>query len=124
MVRHAILGYNTDYASNEMFVKVASPGSIVNECTPFFDVEILERVLQQTHVCSTTVFGPTDMGVPCNRVRRYTVLIRKDVSSNLGLFSQDTFRQLITAPIATDANVFLRASPRQIQAFMNDMAEQ
>ena len=53
MVRHAILGYNTDYASNEMFV--TKPKSQATT-----DSHSLVKSLQQTLILMTVVIACPD----------------------------------------------------------------
>ena len=110
-------------------LRVSSPGLIINECTPRFDVEIAERLLQDKYISSSVVFGPPDMGLPCNRGRRYTVFLRRDLCSRLVvprllLFDADKFQRLIAAKIIATAEMFLRASPEDVQQSLKDLAEQ
>ena len=103
---------------------IAEPCILVHECTRYFDVEVLERVFQHQYLFATNVFGPEDMGIPCSRERRYTVLIRKDLGGDLSLFAGRCFHQLISARVTANANIFLRASDSEVTAFLNTFAEQ
>ena len=104
------------------------PAIVVHECTPSFDVEIMLRFFQDGYVGSSLVFSPLDLGIPCNRPRRYTVLLRKDLSSSpsprVTLFSEETFLQLVGARVASCAAMFLRATAEEVRELLQHMADQ
>ena len=102
-------------------LRLSAPSIVVNECTPFFDVEVLERVFAKTHHFATIVFGPAAMGIPINRDRRYTVLVRKDRCQELKLLAETDFKQLVSAPLVAPASLFLRAPAGAIKQLLDQM---
>ena len=69
------------------------------------------------------------MGLPCNRGRRYTILLRRDLCSRLNvprvlLFDADKFQRLIAAKLVASADIFLRAPPEAVHACLKELAEQ
>ncbi|CAE7037690.1 unnamed protein product [Symbiodinium sp. CCMP2456] len=104
------------------------PAIVIHECTPTFDVEVMLRFFQDDYVGSSLVFGPLDLGIPCNRLRRYTVLLRKDLcaspSPRVLLFSEETFLQLVGARVASCAAMFLRATAEEVRELVQHMADQ
>ena len=105
-------------------VRQANPSIVINECTPSFDADVLLRLMHGTHHYVSNVFGPSLMGIPCNRDRRYTVLIRKDCCEHLNLLGHEDFHQLMFAKVVASPRIFLRASDRLVASFINGLAEQ
>ena len=103
-------------------MREVSPSILFNECTPTFDVEILRRLFQDTHHFASHVFGPTAMGIPCNRDRRYTILLRKDRCQGLGILEKTRFQELISARLVASGDMFLRADPEAVAAYINQLA--
>ena len=53
------------------------PDAIMHECTQHFSTEFLELIFGEKYVISSFVFGPREMGFPCTRTRRYTLMLRR-----------------------------------------------
>ena len=77
-----------------------SPDAVINENTPAWPAEKLWHLVWPSCVVMSETFSPCDMGVPCNRVRRYTVVLRQQgrlktmAPLNLETMSAMAFRQL------------------------------
>ena len=52
-----------------------SPDAVINENMPAWPAEKLWHLVWPSCVVMSETFSPCDMGVPCNRVRRYTVVL-------------------------------------------------
>ena len=105
-------------------LSIVLPSVVINECTPAFDFQMLEKVCGATHHVVSNVFGPSSMGFPCARERRYTILIRKDRCADLTLLSPPLFQELISARVVANADVFLRATRSQLTALLNEFGQQ
>ena len=109
-------------------LRVSKPSIIINECTPNF-VEILQRMMDEQYISATVVFGPVEMGIPCSRPRRFTVLVRRDLCKRqrvppLILFEEDRFLGIIAAKMVANADMFLRATPQDVQQYAAHLAKQ
>ena len=77
-----------------------SPDAVINENTPAWPAEKLWHLVWPSCVVMSETFSPCDMGVPCNRVRRYTVVLPQQgrlktmAPLDLETLSAMAFRQL------------------------------
>ena len=53
------------------------PDFIIHESTPDFDVDMLFSLFSALYWIHSYVCGPNDLGLPCRRRRRYTLMVKK-----------------------------------------------
>ena len=90
-------------------------------CTRF-DVATLAAIFGTIYVITTLVFGPTQLGWPANRLRRFTVMIHRDRcivprELSIALFSSLFFRQC-----GVSGHIFFCASSEALEMFWNEQA--
>ena len=111
---------------NLVFPRLTShylPEVFVNECTPEYDVSVLKELLPMYDFVDFT-FGPTDLGIPANRDRIYSVGILKSKLKWAFLWDSHLLKAVFGRSCVTDGTIFLRADAQRRADFMNRIAKQ
>ena len=95
----------------------ARPVCLVHECTRTFQWEIFKVLFPGWSVHHVTT-NPPDYGVPVQRTRSYTVIVREDYEMSRPI--TDIFRLFIGTSL--DAGVFCNATDGELQALKHSMA--
>lgn len=90
------------------------PEYIIHECTPQFDISVLQVVFGERYHIQSFVFGPTDVGVPEKRKRRWTLMsLKRAVNFSVG-FDAGGFGNIFFQHCATTGHVFFCAAESDI----------
>ena len=87
---------------------VMTPNLVIHECVRRFDPKIFVRFLGSVYIVRSSVFCSSRLGVATKRIRRYTVLIRKDHGESFP-FSSATLARAIFCKCMTDARLFFHS---------------
>ena len=101
-------------------VNAWNPHAIIHECVPLFDVEFLAEVFPN-YVASSIVFSPQLLGIPSMRMRRWTLLTRKDVQTKLP-FANSEFAQFCLRPCSENGHCYLLSEDSEQQERIKLMA--
>lgn len=103
----------------------SQPDVIINECVPSFPAEVFFSQVFPGAVVRSTTFSPVDLGMPVNRLRRYTLVFPKQASPLFGqvpwdaqILSDFAFRRL-----HLKGSVYFQAPPELVKEFMDELAE-
>lgn len=106
-----------------MFVtKAILPDHIINECTPRFDHSVFHEIFQGLYTVSPACFCPTQLGIPVQRMRKYTHLKLASLPEmrtpvNLAVLTECAFRTM-----ELDGHVFFCAPEKDVRAYNNEVA--
>ena len=94
-----------------------APDFILNECTQLWKVEYLLYFLGRRYLLLfTSVISPEDIGWPCRKARRYSVLMRKDLTEKYTFTgSPEHFFLLMGKDVLVPGDILLGASEEQIE---------
>ena len=84
------------------------PEAIIHENTSHFDDEVFVLLCGHHYSVQTAAYSPSHMGLPVNRLRKYSVLIRKDCWSSMP-FDWKILESIIGRNLATSGRIFYRA---------------
>ena len=109
-------------------MRSVQPHVICHECVPKFDPEVLDWCLNygfeepQYHL-ESLVFNARDLGIPVERLRRYTLCFRiaQTLNHDTG-FSDGTFGTVAFRELSTTGNVFFCADEQLLAAERQAMA--
>ena len=102
----------------------AMPDIIINECVPSFPAEAFFSQVFPGSVVRSTTFSPVDLGLPVNRLRRYSLIFPKQSSPVYGMVPWDTqvLSDFAFRKLHLRGSVFFQASPELVKEFMDELA--
>jgi hypothetical protein len=103
------------------FLNVTSPDFVINECTPFYDVKVMETFLT-SHDPFHIHFGPTDLGLPVSRDRVYSILGKKVVVKSIVPWSTELFKSTFGRQCVRDGQMCMISTEQQRKEFMDRLA--
>ncbi|CAL1151620.1 unnamed protein product [Cladocopium goreaui] len=101
-----------------------SPDAVVNECTPRWPAtEFFSEVFDDA-VVETANFSPTDMGIPVNRPRAYSIVTLNELTQKKPYrFGVELLQKVAFCNLILKGSVFLTASEEEVGEYMNGLAE-
>lgn len=105
-------------------VRNVKPDIVIHECVPAFEPSMLQMLLGPSFSVSSVVFAPTDLGIPSERLRRYSVAdhlpsLKVSMPYDLHHFSELCFRRLVV-----DGNIYFRMPCKELAEALQEMTEQ
>ena len=96
----------------------------IHECTPLFTEWVLHRVLGDLYYIECKVFCPTDLGMPSQRRRKYTLLRLKSAVVRHLMFGGENsdFERLTFRSVVLPGDIYCQASPKQWDSFCVETA--
>ena len=104
-----------------------APDCVVNECTPGWPAESFWRMVFPSATVMSKTFSPCDQGVPCHRLRKYSVVwpspgLAGSRARMLAPLSLDTLKAIAFRKLMCCGSVFGCAPATMVQAFLNELA--
>ena len=82
-----------------------APRLILHECTADFEWQNLSKIFSD-HEVGSACFSPSDLGIPTNRSRRYSLLVRRDAVKLRVPYCLDAFAPFCFRRLATDGQCY------------------
>ena len=98
---------------------------VLNECVPGFPAEAFFRAVWPQAQIFSMVFSPTELGLPVNRQRRYTLVLPNPTSPLYGKipFNPSFFRSVAFRRLQLKGSVYLQAPTNLVNDFIDGLAE-
>jgi hypothetical protein len=103
------------------FLSCTEPDLVINECTPSYDVSVLQQALPSFD-CRHLYFGPHDLGLPVSRDRVYSILANLSTLTQTVPWTDELFKSTFGRVCIQDGTMFLTATPEQRKDFMDRVA--
>lgn len=98
-----------------------APDIVIVECTRTFNHGDLISLLNEKYAVSPVVFSPTDLGIPSERIRKYTVLLKRDGGYGGKLtwkadaeITGERFLAKFGRKLVANAHIYLSATPADL----------
>ena len=105
-------------------LSLCSPDLVVNENTPQWPAQMYFKLFMPAHHAISIDVCPTAMGFPCQRMRRYTVCAHSKIVSEHQIQSfEQTFRQVCTRKLCSDARIYFQAPSKVVARYLADILE-
>lgn len=102
----------------------ALPHLIVHECTPAFELGLLVTIFGALYQICSNVFSPMDLGVPCSRPRRYTIMLRKGYfAETVPYHGAGGFRELFFRRVVLTGHAFCCAPAKFVKKYATRLAD-
>eukprot|EP00969_Alexandrium_andersonii_P229234 10123911-Alexandrium_andersonii.AAC.1 len=93
---------------------------ILHECTPLFPESLLRaEFADNEYLIESIVVGPEDLGLPTDRRRRYTLVLKRDTYGLRGTF-YDAPKFLARSPVMT-GDIYFAATPEMVAQEIREM---
>ena len=89
-------------------IQLCRPHYVFWECSPFFPEEVIANEMDGEYLQITIITGPTLMGWPVTRLRKFGCLIRRDI---LFLGSDKEFHSMFQRQCSVNGDIFFTAAP-------------
>ena len=100
----------------------AGPDIIIHECTPRFDYMTLVAIFGSAYFVMSLVFTPMDLGYPCSRPRRWTVLLKKGRRRFLMPLGHCNFPRLFLRSCVVGGHIFGDACATLVERYIAELA--
>ena len=109
-------------------ILMSEPDIVLCECTQLYRHDDLSACLGHDYHLTQVVFSVTDLGIPCQRNRKYMTLIRKSgkLTWKPGLeMDRDKLMNIFGRRLCCTGHIFLDHTPKQIRrAFVDSLVTQ
>lgn len=87
-------------------IRSIQPTLVVHECVPQFKVEVLAELLGPAFSISSVVFSPVDLGIPTERIRRYSIADCSKASIVHRAYDVEQFSRFAFRRLMVDGNIY------------------
>lgn len=98
------------------------PDFIVQECTPRFMEDILNKVLDSLYTTQVIEISPMDLGIPSNRPRKWTISSLKVRWTYKCSFNSTEFKSFVYRKLALYGDVFFNSAPEEVLKYYEVLA--
>ena len=82
------------------------PDIVIHECTPAFQWSVLQRIFEPRYIVMSIKASPTDLGWPCMRPRRWTLLFHRKRRAPILPLTRASFGSLFFRQCSVDGHIF------------------
>ena len=106
-------------------IMLDEPDIVICECTQLYRHEDLEVCLGESYTIAHAVFTVSDLGIPCQRVRKYMVLIHRHGKlawKHQMSFRKDRLLELFGRQVRCNGHIFLDHTPKELRRqYLDDL---